>query len=114
MKKKILIIIVLLFVSMIIFAQSDNNEQRIIGTWENGNEEITITFNADGTMSGYIDSSELTRYVIADNLLILYADNNYPGYQEFACEYRISSDGRTLIIIFFGGWFGEGFSFTRK
>jgi len=83
-----------------VYAQSSNNEQRLIGKWTNSIDgSITVVFNADGSMSGLFDYS---KYFIAGDKLLLFSNGKQNGIwlkSTDIYDLRISTDGRTLIII---------------
>jgi hypothetical protein len=99
LKKIVCLAIVLIFVvSNGLFAQSTNNEQRIIGTWtviisQNGPSVNSVfTFNSNGTVN-IIDSGERTscKYMVAGSKIVI---------EDFgpAMTIEFSSDGRAIII----------------
>jgi hypothetical protein len=110
MKKKlflnIFIPLIFCFVSIgSVNAQSSNDEQRLIGTWIEESLSSSLNgriwvFNSDGTVS---IGNMTYNYAIAGNKLIYYS--SYNNSQD-VLEYNISTDGRTLILIypFSGGW----------
>ena len=113
MRRIVFLSYLLIGVGLIVNAQSSNNEQRLLGTWEyNGGNgwavdyDVPWVFNSDGSMSGsfkldYRDRTfEVYGYRAASNKLLL----NFEGGAgiAFICDYFISSDGRTLIIIIEG------------
>ena len=75
--------------------QPASNEQRLIGTWTNINDNSIIVLNANGMMTW--DSNY--RYGAAANKLVYYVSNNTNGYTANVLEYYISTDGKLLIII---------------
>ena len=101
MKKCIILFGFVLLIVGELFAQSSNNEQRLVGTWTDlhgGN--FSLVFNADGTMSvrGNVSFNGFvpTHWAAAgDKLLVFILGSS----RERAIRYfNISSDGRTLII----------------
>ena len=80
-----------------VYAQSINNEQRLLGTWVNINNNIfTIVFNSNGTTTW---GSTNFQYGAAGNKLVLYASDNSEVYSNTIYDYYLSTDGRTLILI---------------
>jgi len=75
--------------------QSSNNEQQLIGTWTNINDNSTIVFNSNGTMTW----DNTYTYGAAANKLVYYLPNNSKAYTTNAIEFYISTDGKILIII---------------
>ena len=95
--------------SVAVHAQSSNNEQRLIGTWINDLGGGSIVFNTDGSMSGRLFGSNVIRHVaIGDKLLIAYDDDRGNNW---VYDFRISSNGRQLIIFYHDG---RGFSFRKQ
>ena len=94
MKKLVLILVLLLSVSMLLIAQSTNNEQRLVGTWINDLDGSRWIFNSDGTVSGSFVGFRLAKYAVAEEKIVLIMDDS-----NFGGDFRISNDGRTLIII---------------
>ena len=89
MKKVVIFVVLLLVLIASCSAQSTNNERRIIGTWVNQENQITWTFNADGTFG-----SQGSRFGVTDTkLFILQTDG-----RKWLYNISISSDGRTLIL----------------
>jgi hypothetical protein len=98
---------------MISNAQSSSNEQRLVGTWEySGGNGWAIdssrpwVFNSNGDMQGgfKLDYRDRTYNVVTYNVALNKLLLNYEGGAGvvFICEFYISSDGRTLIIIIEG------------
>ena len=87
--------------NMVIFAQNSNDEQRLVGTWTfMHNDESTLVFNANGTMSSGIalDGFMPTHWAAAgDRLLVFTRDANWNKNRAIR-YFHISSDGKTLII----------------
>jgi len=79
-----------------VYAQSSNNEQKLIGTWTNINSNITIMINANGTVTW---NSENFKYGAAANKLVLYSSGNLTQASSIVYEFYISTDGKTLILI---------------
>jgi len=80
-----------------VYAQSSNNEQRLIGTWVNiNNNNSTIVFNSNGTITW--DTTDY-KYGAAANKLVLYSSNNSNNYSNEYYDFFISTDGKMLIII---------------
>ena len=120
MNNKIVLIaiffLIFVFVSIDSYAQSANNEQRIIGTWVNDQDNSRVVFNSNGTISGFAwDSSNIIKFAAAGDKIILYTENN--DYF-LSGNYSISTDGKTLIIISTMGMLGIynqiAFSFRRN
>ena len=78
-----------------VYAQSSNNEQRLLGTWVNINDNSTIVFNSDDTVT-WGDSNY--KYGVAGNKLVMDNSGGTYGYG-YTYEFFISNDGRTLILI---------------
>jgi hypothetical protein len=97
MKKFILFSVLFLGLSMVLIAQSPSNEQRLVGTWINNFDGSRVVFNSNGTMSGslYFKDIIYTKYAVAEDKLVLMTNSSSgEGF-----DFRISSDGRTLIIL---------------
>ena len=79
-------------------AQSNNNAQRIIGTWigDYSFSDATLTFNANGTFesSGHPDFRGSGNYIVTDSLLIL---ENMAGSVRII-YYYFSTDARVLVL----------------
>ena len=104
MKKLVLGIVVLMCLNISgIFAQAGNNEQRLVGSWTNLNNNRASVINADGTTSGFNiagggflgNAFEPTHWAAAGNRIVFFI----PGSTSAVREFHISSDGRTLIIV---------------
>jgi hypothetical protein len=85
---------VLLFFSLLpCYAQSSNNEQRIVGTWAGVDRYTdslgTLVFNYNGTVTGYITG----RYFFSNSKLLIRTNDSI---QEIS--YYFSSDGRILVL----------------
>ena len=83
----------------LLFAQSSNNEQRLVGTWTAlHNSNMTIVFNSNGTMSTGLnfDGFQPTHWAAAGDRLFVYIPNSS---NRAIRSIHISSDGRTLIVI---------------
>ena len=93
MKKFFFALIFLLFVSFVLLAQSPNNEQRLVGSWTSMLDNSTIVFNSNGTFSGF-DFGE--RYAVAGDKIAFFEAGSD---RAIIFEFRISNDGRTLILI---------------
>ena len=100
---------------------SSNNEQRLIGTWICINDGSTWVFNSDGTMSHPNDipnySIRFVQYTAIGDKIILIEEEYGLGYE---CDFRLSSDGKTMIIIvnglrlYYGGATAYGLSFRKN
>ena len=105
-------ILSLFFFSIDCNAQTPNNEQRLVGTWireDNGSLNGTIwIFNSDGTGSWQGTS---TRYGVAANKLIVLRQNSDYVY---SYEYFISTDGKTLILLYTHQGTTEGMLFRKR
>ena len=101
MKKYMLFLILMLIGTMSISAQSSNNEQNLIGTWVNVNDNSRLIINANGSITGSLNAPEfddtpLQNYVVANDKIYLYG-RNIDGK---LFDFRISNDGRVLIIYY--------------
>ena len=72
-------------------AQSANDAQRIVGTWVDSRNDITVTFNADGTVTGDVRGD----YFISGMKLIVFERGSY---YSCALDFYISPNGRVLVI----------------
>ena len=104
----VMLVCVLVFITNAsLFAQTSGNEQRLVGTWTSPSYPVTITLNADGTMSttwdfvgmsggsnNQIVTFRPTHWAAAGNQLVL-----FQGAMRIRREFQISSDGKTLILI---------------
>jgi hypothetical protein len=97
--KKLGILLGLFFYGVSCFAQSNNDAQRIIGTWRNTQNEliVTYTFNANGTfVFQFRDYSPSNgNYFISDSKLII--AYNSGGTAE-VYEFYIFPNGRILVF----------------
>jgi len=94
MKSKYVILccVILVFLgSNICFAQSSNNEQRIIGTWVDVSDDTTAVFNSNGTVNWFGTN---LKYGVAGNRLALITS----GGRTIVYDITFSNNGRTLII----------------
>jgi len=105
MNKKFWIIALVLFAICavnVVFAQSSNNEQRIIGKWKGGYElwgiyggdessDNNLVFNSDGT--GTFENKKF-RYGMSSSKLIIY----YEKFNSSVYDYLFSPDGKTLYL----------------
>jgi hypothetical protein len=96
-------------VSTGIYAQSQNNEQRIVGTWtgsyerwgapgRDGNDPnypFTVVFNSNGTGKWGSDGTNFT-YGISSSKLIIY----YERFNSEVYDYFFSPDGRLFLYNF--------------
>jgi len=98
MKNKLVLCFAVLFLfgiaSFSCYAQSSNNDQRIVGTWVTENGQ-TIVFNADGSgsVTNYIYSSANFIYGISLSGSLGCTISELNNQQIY-----FSPDGRTLII----------------
>jgi len=91
--KKITIVLILLMLEVSLFAQTNNDVQRIIGTWKSP-DNITIIFNADGTFSqGGISG----RYFVMSGKLIT-TTTVYDRSINIIYNMYISSNGKILFL----------------
>jgi len=98
MKKAFVFSIMFLCLSVVLAAQSSNDAQRIVGTWVNEIGGARVVFNANGTMSGRILSLDPTKFVVVGEKIVLMG--NISGYGEYTSvfDFRISNDGKTLLL----------------
>ena len=96
MKKVVVVLILTMVVNGICFAQNNNIQQNIVGTWvEEGTGNIWI-FNNNGT---YSTGDNTGKYAIVDTKMALTnnpMDNRYP----IVFDVFISNNGRTLFITY--------------
>jgi len=101
MKKKcfvgLFVLLFLAFVSVNTFAQSSNNEQRLVGTWTAVNNNLSWVFNSDFT--GTVGNTTI-RYGVAGNKIVIFFGNRAAAISDFS----ISSDGRTVILTGMNGF----------
>ena len=90
MRRSFLILGFLILFSGICFAQTVNNETRIIGTWST-HDGKTWVFNNNGTMTM---DGESHRFGVTGSKIALYFSN----VLLIIFDYSISSDGRTLVL----------------
>ena len=104
MKKVIMLLGFILLITGNLFA----NEQQLVGSWTSlHNSDVTITFNANGTVSVSGDWNSDTRdwhgdyaafrpthWAAAGDRISLFIPNGHRASRFF----RISTDGRTFII----------------
>ena len=101
MKKKWVLcfyfIMVIIFVTSGLYAQSTNNGQRLVGTWIYDEDGSIWTFNSDGTLYAKSGSETMSGYwgVSVNNRIILITDGS-----STLCEFFLSPDDRTLIFLF--------------
>ena len=99
-------ILVFCFGSIGCYGQSNNNEQRLIGTWIEERTGATVVFNSDGTFSqtikntwGNWDDVEPFKYGFAVNKIALYYHSKSRGqFMYYLGDCFVSTDGKTLII----------------
>ena len=122
-----IICFLMLNVNVALFAQISNNEERLVGTWTNLHDNSTITFNADGSVTGFrtivegLNASGAalrfshvpSRYAVADDQIVLFSPNDREALS-FIFDYRISNDGRTLILSVQSLGTRAGFAFRRN
>jgi len=95
-------IIILLGFVFLITGSLFANEQRLVGTWTSVHDNrVMVTINSNGTTSGWTlnvpggtGNFSSTHWSAAGDKIVLYTPNGHRGLRGF----RISSDGRTLII----------------
>jgi len=94
--KKLGIFFALFVLGTLCFAQSNNDAQRIVGTWSGNylSRNCTFTFNANGTYSASFYGSNFSgNYILSGSKLLL---ENFQGIQH---DYFFSADSRQLVII---------------
>lgn len=91
--KKFTMILIFVMVGAFCFAQSNNDAQKIIGTWKAGG--VTCTFNSNGTyaIQGVQEDLGGGNYFINGGRLILQSGNN-----AVIRNFYFSSDGKVLIF----------------
>ncbi|MDR0321489.1 MAG: hypothetical protein LBI28_08290 [Treponema sp.] len=89
------------------YAQSQNNDQRIVGTWVNDKhaEDVQV-FNSDGT--GYDKDGPFTYEISGNELIYRQAGTTYTFY------YSISTDGRTMVLIYTAFGISASDKYTRR
>jgi len=110
-KLGICLVLILVVVGTPCFAQSNNDAQRIVGTWVKTEPSITYTytFNPNGTFT-YTDSrsndyNRNGRYFVSNGKLIVRVEDGYTYIMDYYC----SSDGKVLFLekAFSSGWFDK-------
>ena len=95
MKKLGICLIILILVGTSCFAQSNNDAQRIVGTWKQGSN--TVTFNTNGTYAytggGGSDNGNFA--ISGSDLIIKDKDGDVSIY-----NYYFSPNGRLLVLNF--------------
>ena len=95
----VFLVLALCYVSVGLYPQSSNAEQRIIGTWTAVMGETkgsTWTFNSNGTFElTFEGEKESGKYWITSSKLAI-------EIFEIVADFYISTDGRTLILTIFG------------
>ncbi|MCL2600043.1 MAG: hypothetical protein FWD88_02535 [Treponema sp.] len=96
------VVAVVMFVSLFLVfggcsaqAQSANNEQRIVGTWTNLHSGETVVFNANGTFTGWSELEHYQNWAAAGDRIAFFRASSSEAW---TVNFRISSDGRTLIM----------------
>jgi hypothetical protein len=96
-----LVLLIFGFSSFSCYAQSSNDQQRLIGTWvgvDSDNDSVgTVVFNSNGTVTGYISG----RYFFSNSKLFIRTNDSI---MELSCYF--SSDGRILVLS------GSGISYS--
>jgi hypothetical protein len=95
--KNIAVGLLLIVLGTSCFAQSNNDAQRIVGTWNSPDDRSTLTLNSNGTFTtsgGYIVNAKTGRYFVSNGKLIMIYSNNL----KILYDYYLSSDGRVLFI----------------
>ena len=92
--RKFRICLFFIFLGTFCFAQSNNDAQRIVGTWSN--RDFTYTFNFDGTflMQYAGATNDRGNYIINNSKLILAYNSGSGGIYEF----YIFPNGRILVF----------------
>ena len=97
-KTALIFLIILFFTSNVLFAQSENNEQRIIGTWTVvfSDEYILVntvwTFNSNGSLNVRASGENVSfQYLVAGSKIFV--------EDLGVLEINISADGRALILV---------------
>ena len=99
MKKKIAFIVFIVFISISCYAQSsNNNEQRLIGTWTNLLNNRTLIINSNGTVSGDGWKNTVDHWAAAGDTLVLWKIYSDGSGSVDSNRFQFSSDGKTLII----------------
>jgi hypothetical protein len=93
MKKVVFFVVLVIGVVGTSFAQST---QRIIGTWVDNNTGRTWVFNANGTVTGFVEDNDPFEYKFGftDTKLAISDRGDLDVF-----NISISSDGRTLILV---------------
>ena len=96
MKRKALFFLLFILVSISLFAQSSNNEQRLVGTWVCDLNGLRWIFNSNSTFSGNISGEDISgKYAaVGDKIVLVIRDYSIGG------DFRISNDNITLILLF--------------
>ena len=104
-------IFLILGTNVVVFAQASGDGQRLVGTWTEVRIGATVVFNSDGTVSGFPASSALTHWVAAGDRVFIFQPNtiNY-----FTFDFRISNDGRIVIMNTDGLGTQRGWTFRRN
>ena len=82
-------------------AQTSVDEQRLLGSWTDMHTDVTIVFNADGTVTGIPTTwygFAATNWAAADGRIVIFRTGGWGTSFSSATNFYISSDGRTLII----------------
>jgi hypothetical protein len=99
--RKLGICLVLLFfvLGVSCFAQTSNDAQRIVGTWNgpagSGGMNIIFIFNSNGTYSVSGSDRGSGNYIFSGSKLLL---ENYNGTTVGIFDYYFSTDGKQLVI----------------
>jgi hypothetical protein len=102
-KNKVLILtgILLLIIACNVFAQSNNNQQKIIGTWV-ASDGTTCVFNANGTCNF---DGENARYFVIESKLFIKKTGKDAGRDAEITNFDISFDGKILVLYLYVGEF---------
>jgi hypothetical protein len=85
-----------ILITILCFAQSNNDEQRIVGTWSGTfrNTNIAYTFNSNGTVTYRLGSTVSNgNYFINGIKMIIRL-----GSEAMIFEYYLSPNGRVLVF----------------
>ena len=83
----------------VLFAQSNNDSQRIVGTWSTEDRSVIITFNNNGTfsVSGDVGSAN-GNYMVSNSKLII--RNTGDRNIDVLTDYYLSLDGKIFVFYY--------------
>ena len=101
MKKLGFFLIVFVLLGSYCFAQSNNDAQRIVGTWrgiDTDGDNWNLTLNSNGTYTSNVNNFSVNGNYFISGLKFIQRGQNSNGIS--MADYYLSSDGRRLVLVY--------------